>query len=69
MREGELRRAESDALEAESMIHTVLWHDIDDDDCIEESREFSTWSYEMDEFISALLIEGQCVHVITEGEE
>lgn len=56
-------------LEAESMNHTVLWHDIDDDDCTEESREFEMWDYEMDQFISQLLIEGQCVRVITEGED
>lgn len=69
MRENELRRAESNALEAESMIHTVLWHDIDDDDCIEESMEFDMWDYEMDQFISQLLIDGQCVRVITEDEK
>lgn len=51
------------------MIHTVLWHDIDDDDYIEESCEFDTWDYEMDKFISTLLIEGQCVRVISEGDD
>lgn len=51
------------------MIHTVFWHDIDDDDCIEDYREFDSWDYEMTEFIDQLLIEGQCVHVITEGDD
>lgn len=69
MREMVTRQAVADILEAEGMIHTVLWHDIDDDDCIEESREFDMWDYEMDEFISTLLIEGHCVRMITEGDD
>lgn len=55
------------------MIHTVLWHDIDDIDDIYietwEYRDFDMWGYEMDQFISQLLIEGQCVRVIAEGED
>lgn len=48
---------------------TVLWCDPDDDDCIEEYREFDSGSCEMSDFVDSLLIEGQRVRMITEDEE
>lgn len=48
---------------------TVLWCDPDDDECVEEYREFDSWSCEMSDFVDSLLIEGQRVRMITEDEE
>ena len=48
---------------------TILWCDPDDDDCIEETRDFDCWSHEMDEFVDGLLIEGQRVRMLVEDDE